>query len=91
MPQTYDIEWRPFREEAAGLFEFPFGGNCDPWNINLDVDPVRFRPDRNQVNVYGEAPKGCQGFCNEGSRKILARMFPVAHYKNDPGGQKRGA
>ena len=39
----------------------------------------------------GGGADGCQGVCNEGSRKILARMFPVAHYKNDPGGQKRGA
>ena len=38
-----------------------------------------------------EETKGCQRVCNEGSRKILARMFPVAHYKNHPGGQKWGA
>ena len=28
----------------------------------------------------------CQGFCNEVSRKTLARMFPIPHYRKCPRG-----
>jgi|OM-RGC.v1.028444427 hypothetical protein len=35
----------------------------------------------NALMIMRVAPEGCQGVCNEGSRKTLARMFPDPHYR----------
>ena len=38
------------------------------------------------VMITPVAPQGCQGLCKEGSRKTLARMFPVPLYRKSPSG-----